>query len=67
MKPIIGVVEWPYTDRDGDKIFENPPGIKSGTWMKSPGHLGKEKRSWGEALVPTSVKRLRRPEGGPVK
>ena len=22
MKPIIGIVEWPYTDRDGDKIFE---------------------------------------------
>lgn len=27
MKPIIGVVEWPYLDKDGDKIFEVPTEI----------------------------------------
>ena len=27
MKPIIGVVEWPYLDKDGDKIFEVPTAI----------------------------------------
>jgi hypothetical protein len=27
MKPIIGVVEWPYTDKDGDLIYEVPNSI----------------------------------------
>jgi len=27
MKPIIGVVEWPYTDSDNDKIYEVPSDI----------------------------------------
>jgi len=27
MKPIIGVVEWPYLDKDGDMIFEVPTPI----------------------------------------
>lgn len=22
MKPIIGIVEWPYSDKDGDPIYE---------------------------------------------
>lgn len=27
MKPIIGVIEWPYIDKDGDVIFEVPTSI----------------------------------------
>lgn len=27
MKPIIGVIEWPYLDKDGDYIYEIPTQI----------------------------------------
>lgn len=29
MKPIIGVIEWPYVDKDGDVIFEVPTQISN--------------------------------------
>ena len=29
MKPIIGVIEWPYLDKDGDMIFEVPTHISN--------------------------------------
>ena len=37
MKPIIGIVEWPYEDKDTDRIYEIPSNIAS--WVIKSGGI----------------------------